>query len=162
MKAEAIHPITKNYMHTVVYSFILLWSYAAISKLAHWELSRAEMHKQLFPSYIASILFWLIPLLELGLVYLLLIPKNKLWGIRFSIALLSLFSLYLLTGITRLFGKNPCICAGILPQRSAGEHILFNILFIILGISILVLAHKSRAGKDVVSEPSRKEDNISS
>ncbi|MCT1523665.1 MauE/DoxX family redox-associated membrane protein [Sphingobacterium hotanense] len=138
------------------YSFIVLWGYAAITKLYNWKLSRAEMHMQIFPSWVGDILFWLIPLAELFLIYLLLDRDKKPIGLKLSTILMGLFTLYLLIGVTGLLGE-PCVCAGILKDKSAVFHIIFNMIFIILGVTALVLAYKGRIEKEVIFGYGRKE-----
>lgn len=139
------------------YAFILLWGYAASIKLWNWQTSRREMHMQPFPDWVGDILFWLVPLIELSLVALLFYPATMLRGIQASVVLLSIFTIYLALGIGRAFGKVPCACGGILSGMGHVEHIIFNLLFIILGIYTWVLALKSLPHSDVGVDGARRE-----
>lgn len=140
----------------VRYAFILLWGYASITKLYSWKLSRTEMHMQIFPTWLGDILFWLIPLFELVLIFLLLDKNRTLIGLKFSTILMGLFTLYLLIGVTGIMGE-PCICAGILKSKSEFLHIIFNMVFMILGIIALVLAGKGHIENEVIFGYGRKE-----
>ncbi|SEL57377.1 MauE/DoxX family redox-associated membrane protein [Parapedobacter koreensis] len=131
-------------LQCIAYAFIALWGYAGSIKLIHWVQSRAEMHKQPFPAWVADILFWAIPFAELGIVALLLVPKLRVWGLRASLALITLFTLYLALVLGRAFGSIPCACGGILSGMGHAEHLAFNSLFTILGCTAMVLTHKSR------------------
>ncbi|WGQ09039.1 DoxX-like family protein [Pedobacter gandavensis] len=109
-----------------------LFVYAGLSKLADYEKSSLEMVNQVFPNWIASILIWLIPAIELTLAALLVIQvtrKKALWA---SLILLSLFSVYIAVVMTGIFGKVPCSCGGILKNMSYGTHLIFNLFFVLL------------------------------
>lgn len=139
------------------YAFILLWGYAATVKLWNWNTSRREMHLQPFPDWMGDILFWLVPLVELTIVVLLLYHVTMLRGIQASVILLCVFTIYLALGLGRAFGKVPCACGGILSGMGHREHILFNLLFIGLGIYTWVLARKSLPHSAVSVDAGRKE-----
>ncbi len=141
----------------IAYAFTALWGYAGSIKLINWNTSRAEMHKQPFPDGMGDILFWLVPLLELGIVALLLIPRLRLWGLRASLALISLLTAYLALVLSRAFGAIPCACGGILSGMGHAEHLLFNSFFVILGCIAMVLAHRSRHGDFANPDARRKE-----
>lgn len=141
------------------YAFILLWGYAASIKLLNWEQSRREMHLQPFPDWMGDILFWLVPLVELVLVYLLIHQHTVKRGIQLSVITLSVFTAYLLLAVGKAFGKIPCACGGILSHMGYREHIVFNLLFIAVGIITLVLAPYGRPG-DVLHSARRKEGKI--
>ncbi|MCY4781053.1 hypothetical protein ORI89_15440 [Sphingobacterium sp. UT-1RO-CII-1] len=139
------------------YIFILLWGYAAIVKLYNWDSSRREMQLQIFPGWLANILFWFIPLLGLIVAGLLIQRRTTLIGIKTSVGLLGLFTLYLALGAAKVFGKVPCACGGILNNASHIEHIFFNIAFIALGIYTWILASRSLPVGDVQTDAGRRE-----
>ena len=146
-------------IRTIAYAFTGLWGYAGFVKLINWSQSRAEMLKQPFPEGIANILFWVIPLVELGIVALLLSPKLRQWGLRASLTLITVFTLYLVLVLGRAFGSIPCACGGILSGMGHMAHLIFNSFFVILGCIAMVLAHKSRRGDFANPDVRRKEDN---
>lgn len=152
-----IKTVKKRILKYGPYIFILLWGYAATVKLWNWENSRREMYLQPFPDWIGDILFWLIPLIELAIVGLLLYQATILRGIQATIVLLSIFTIYFIFGIGRVFGKIPCACGGILIGMGHKEHIFFNLLFITLGIYTWVLARKSLPHSDVSVDGARGE-----
>ena len=150
----------QTYIFTIAqYAFILLWGYAASIKLWNWEQSRREMHLQPFPDWMGDILFWLIPLIELVLVYILIHQNTAKRGIQLSILTLGAFTVYLVLAVGKAFGKIPCACGGILSNMAHGQHIAFNLLFIAVGIFSLVLAPYGRPG-DVLHSARRKEGKI--
>lgn len=141
----------------IAYAFVVLWAYAGSIKLLRWRSSRAEMHMQPFPEWMGDILFWLIPLVELGIAALLVMPEFRMWGLRASLALISVFTVYLVLVIGRAFGYIPCACGGILSGMGHTAHLLFNSIFVILGCIAMVLAHRSRHGEYASPDARRKE-----
>jgi hypothetical protein len=123
-------------------SFILLWSYAAFSKLADLDKSRSEMLNQVFPMWIAEILYWLVPTLELGLCALLISTKTRLMGLYASLILMSSFTLYIGIVMTGVFGRVPCSCGGILNNMSYGTHLVFNLFFVALALFGIIIAKR--------------------
>lgn len=115
-----------------------LFFYAAFSKLADYDKSRWEMRNQIFPTYVADILTWLIPLAEIMIMLLILFPRTRKRGLKASVFLLSTFTLYILVVMNGALGRIPCSCGGILKDIPFKGHLLFNLVFI--GLSIFSLA----------------------
>lgn len=137
-------------------SFILLWSYAAFSKLADLDKSRSEMLNQVFPLWVADVLYWLIPAIELGLCILLMIRKTRFIGLVGSWLLISSFSIYIAVTMTGAFGRIPCSCGGILSQMSYGAHLVFNLFFVLLA-SLAIALSKRRDNEFTFFHFKRKE-----
>jgi hypothetical protein len=115
-------------------SLIILWSYAAFSKFANLDKSHSEMLNQVFPAWMADILYWLIPTIEVGLCVLLVFTKTKLVGLYGSLILMSSFTLYIAIVMTGVFGRVPCSCGGILKNMSYSIHLFFNLFFVVLAL----------------------------
>ena len=80
---------------TITTLVAMLFFYAAFSKLMDYDKSRWEMQNQVFPKYIANVLTWLVPVVEIILMTALLFPTtriNALWG---SLMLLTVFTIYI-------------------------------------------------------------------
>ena len=116
-----------------------LFFYAAFSKLIDYDKSVGEMRNQIFSAAIANILAWLIPTIEVILTFLLLFPNTRKIALWASLFLLSAFTLYIGVVMTRIFGRIPCSCGGILKNMSYGTHLIFNLFFVslaLLGLAI--------------------------
>jgi hypothetical protein len=72
-------------------------------------------------------------MLEFLLVLLLAVPRWRLKGLYASTALMIAFTLYIIA-LMSFNDTLPCSCGGILAQLSWGQHIIFNTVFIGLGI----------------------------
>lgn len=133
----------KKYIYTFTsYSFIGLWTVAAVSKLSNIATSKLAMQQQVFPVWMADILWWGIPLIQILLVLLLLYRPAQRWAIMLSTVLIASFSLYLVLGVTGVFGQVPCSCAGILASNNHWIHVAFNSPFLIIGIISWVLPNR--------------------
>ncbi|MHA7944923.1 MauE/DoxX family redox-associated membrane protein [Formosa sp. 3Alg 14/1] len=114
-------------------TFILLFVYAAASKLFDYHKFRAQlMQSELLAPY-ANILVWMIPLLELGIAILLLFPKLRLQALTFSVILMISFTIYIWY-ILKYSDHIPCSCGGIINTLSWTEHLFFNLMLILLAI----------------------------
>lgn len=129
----------------ITISFILLWSYAAFNKLVDLDKSRSEMLNQVFPIWIAEILYWLVPTLEIGLCALLIFTKTRLMGIYGSLILMNSFTLYIAVVMTGVFGRVPCSCGGILSNMSYGNHLIFNLFFVLLAFTAVILSKRKQS-----------------
>lgn len=119
---------------TVAGLLILMFSYAAFSKLVDYEDSKKAMLNQVFSDGIALQLVWLVPLTELIIVILLLLNNTRLQGFNASAILMTGFTLYIAFSMSGAFGRIPCSCGGILSRLGYGTHLLFNLFFLSLSI----------------------------
>ena len=145
---------------TAHYGFLLLWGFTAAVKLSSWDTTKSEMALQSFPHWMEQMLLWGLPALYISLVLLLLYRPTARLGISLSTVVLSVFTAYLLVGVSGVLGYTPCACAGIWPTNNHWLHIALNSLFILLGLIYWIMAHRSHTGKDVVPEFGRKGDTI--
>lgn len=137
---------TKEKLLKVIAGIIAaLFFYAAMSKLVDLDKSRQEMRNQVFPTLIADVLWWLVPLTELVLVSLLLYLPSRLRALYGSVALLSAFTIYIAITMTGVFGRVPCSCGGILSHMGYGTHLLFNLVFIGLALGGIAIDNEWKA-----------------
>lgn len=126
---------------------ILLWVYAAVSKLISYEQSRSQMLNQVFPIAIAKFLVWAVPFTELLLSGLLSFLRTRLSGLYGSLILLISFTIYIGLVINRVFNRIPCSCGGVLNKMTWEQHLAFNIVFLLLtATAILLSTHLKKGG----------------
>jgi putative oxidoreductase len=113
--------------------FILLFVYTGINKIiAIDSLKHVLKDYPLIGSF--PILFaWGLPIVELIVSILLFIPSSRKIGLSSSLFLMIGFTAYLAYMLTFTTHK-PCTCGGMLQELSWGQHLIFNIFFIIIGI----------------------------
>lgn len=133
MNAKTRHII----YNSTVWLLVALWVITICVKLYDIEKTRSEMRNQVFPMWVAEVLVWLIPAVCAGITILLLSGKKSLLGLKASLLLLSLFSLYIILGINNVFGRIPCSCSSIFSNGNYNEQLLLNGVFILLITIIL-------------------------
>ncbi|WP_088160587.1 MauE/DoxX family redox-associated membrane protein [Sphingobacterium sp. G1-14] len=118
-------------------AMILFWVYVGIEKL--WQLSAFHIALQQQPviSILAPILFWLLPLLEIGIGALLGLPSGRLQHLGWvaSTIMITLFSIYIALGVLDVYDKKPCMCTSFLSHISWTAHLIFTL--VILGLSLV-------------------------
>lgn len=124
---------------TINFLLILLWTYAAASKLADYETSRGEMLNQALPQWLEEILVWGIPMIELFTAGLLLFRKTRFYGTIMSVCLLIIFTGYIALVKLNYFDYVPCSCGGVIGSLSWEEHFLFNMVFIVLAATAVLI-----------------------
>jgi hypothetical protein len=112
--------------------------YAAVSKLANWTTFVSDMNNQPFPSFLKPILVWAVPLTELAIVALLIFDTTRLIGLYASLLLMIAFTFYTAVVLLHFFNYVPCSCGGIIKNLSWGQHLVFNLFFVLIAfIAIL-------------------------
>ncbi len=123
----------------ISYLLILLWVYAAASKLMDFDRSRGEMLNQALAPWLEKILVWAIPLAELYITVLLIFKQTRLQGIILSLVLLLIFTAYIVLVKLNYFDYVPCSCGGIISKLSWEGHFIFNMVFIVLAATAWLL-----------------------
>jgi len=123
--------------------FIILFLYTAISKLMEYSVFKEQLAASPFLAPVASFVAPSLLAVEFLLILLLAIPRWKLKGLYVSTALMAIFTLYII--VMMFFADHlPCSCGGVLAELSWGQHIIFNFVFIALGIVGIALEKKIR------------------
>jgi uncharacterized membrane protein YphA (DoxX/SURF4 family) len=126
---------------------ILLFIYAAASKLMDYQKFRVQIGQSPLLTAYAGFWTWLVPVAEVVVSVMLAVPTFKLTGLYLSFSLLVMFSAYITT-IKWFSDYVPCSCGGVLQHMSWGTHLVFNIFFVILSASA-ILVHPNNDIKEV-------------
>ncbi|WP_109609600.1 MauE/DoxX family redox-associated membrane protein [Mucilaginibacter oryzae] len=113
---------------------VLLFSYAAASKLADTGKFRGQLYLQPFPHALSDALVYALPVIELAVVALLLADRTRKAGLIAALALLTAFTVYISMGLLHVWKRVPCSCGGILEHMGWGQHLAFNWVFMIINI----------------------------
>jgi hypothetical protein len=120
---------------------ILLFIYTALSKLLDFTAFKSVLSQSPFIGNKAAVVALALPITEIVVSLLLFAPRTRLWGFYGASLLMTVFTLYLAYMI--LFTpKLPCSCGGVLKQMTWNQHLLFNIFFLLLSATGLVLERK--------------------
>lgn len=130
----------------IVSLLILLFTYTAISKLAGHNAFIASLHHTSLFGSAYRFIGWAVPLTELIVVILLIFHRTRLYGLYASMVLLWTFTWYI--AYMLLYVHNlPCSCGGVLASLSWPQHLLFNIVFLLLSCSGILLSKKQNHQK---------------
>ncbi len=130
----------------ISYLFILLFVYAAVSKLLSFERFILQIGQSpiLFPY--ATPLAILVPAAELIISVLLSIDRYRLAGLYASFTLMMIFTFYIIA-ILQFSEHVPCACGGVLEALGWRAHLVFNILFVALSVVGILLYDTTARGE---------------
>lgn len=128
---------TKNTLQLIVsYLFIILFVYASVSKLLEFQEFQSQLQQSPLLAYFANEVSYSIIIIELLASVLLALEKYRKWGLYISFMLMVMFTDYIII-ILNFTSFTPCSCGGVLESLGWTEHLIFNIVFIILSIIAL-------------------------
>lgn len=121
--------------------YALLFVYAAMSKLLEFENFQAQLGQSPILGAYTGMLSYIVIAVELLLALILAIPKTKvrLPVLYASFGLMIMFTIYIVI-ILNFSSTIPCSCGGVLENMNWYEHLIFNIFFLLLAISAIVLS----------------------
>jgi hypothetical protein len=113
--------------------FILLFTYTGFMKLLTHEsfvytLSRSPLIKEYAP-----FISLLLPIVELGVTFILSIRHTRRFGLYISFILMLIFTFYI-AYMLYFTPDRPCSCGGVLKSMTWPQHLIFNITFTILAL----------------------------
>lgn len=113
--------------------YIILFVYAAISKLINYDQFKIQLGQSPIITAYADWAAWGVPVLELLIAGLFLVQKYIIYAFYASYALMAMFTTYIII-ILNFSDFIPCSCGGVLQDLGWKEHILFNLAFVLLSI----------------------------
>ena len=129
MKVLAKKSTTVIEIISCLYAF--LFTYAAVSKFLDYENFVVQLGTSPMLSAYANSVAWLVPIVEIALSIALLIKTSRFVALFYSYILMCLFTAYIFI-ILNYSAFVPCSCGGILEKLGWKEHLVFNVIFIIL------------------------------
>uniref|UniRef100_UPI003AA9B8AD MauE/DoxX family redox-associated membrane protein n=1 Tax=Xanthomarina gelatinilytica TaxID=1137281 RepID=UPI003AA9B8AD len=129
--------------------FIVLFVYAAISKLLDFETFTVQLAQSPLLSAYTGVIAWVVPGLEILIAVLLTIPKYRIPALYASFTLMVMFTAYIYI-ILNFSDFIPCSCGGVLEKLSWTQHLIFNIVFIILAGAAVFFNAQWNAKKNVL------------
>lgn len=139
-------------LHFIRIFLMVFWLYVGLDKLWDLKAFHIALQRQPFPNWWADVLYWSLPVAELGIALLFLLPsvfpviqrskatsesgKNSASMLAFLLSALLLlsFTIYIGLGIVGFYAKRPCGCASIFSGLSWVSHFWINITLIILSV----------------------------
>ena len=94
----------------------------------------------------AGFVAWSIPILEIIIAGMLVWERFRLIGLYAAFTLMTMFTVYIIA-ILQFSDNIPCSCGGILEDMGWTEHLIFNIGFVLLAVSGIVLYYSEDESK---------------
>lgn len=124
--------------------FILLFVYAAVSKLLDFQKFRVQVGQSPILTSLGNWIVILVPSIEILISIGLMFTKLRLKAMYGSLILMTIFTTYIVF-ILNFSPYVPCSCGGILDKMGWKEHLIFNLGFVLLAIfGILLLENKKQ------------------
>ncbi|CAM4220389.1 Methylamine utilisation protein MauE [Pedobacter westerhofensis] len=127
-----------TYINLISSLYILLFIYAGAIKLFDFKNFNLQLQKSPILSSFADVLSLLIPLVEIAISILLIIPGTLKIGLYAAFTLMSLFTVYIIS-ILKFTSSIPCSCGGIIQSLSWNQHLIFNGVFLFMAVLAIQL-----------------------
>lgn len=141
----------KNYrkitVQVVSFLLIILWIYAASSKLMNFNMFRQQMSWQMLFPFIKHTIIYILPAAEVLTAFLLVFERTQRAGLYFSFTMLLAFTIYVGLAVFKFFDHIPCSCGGILNKMTWNAHFLLNIFFLLLTALGIYMVYRERGSK---------------
>lgn len=129
---------TKTLIRFIAVSVAGLFFYAAAVKLDKYSLFQLQLQKFPFSISLIKQQAWMIPVIELLIAGLLLMPAYRLKGLFASLFLFGLYTIYLTCMLDNRYAF-PCHCGEVLQSFSLKAHIIFNFVCVfVVGVGIVL------------------------
>lgn len=122
--------------------YVLLFVYAAISKLLDFENFQVQLGQSPLLSPFAIWVSWIVPIAELIIALASIIPRFRSIGLLSAMGLMTMFTAYIFI-ILHFSSFVPCSCGGILEKMTWNIHLAFNIVFVGLAALGIVFQFKN-------------------
>ncbi|MDO5981024.1 MauE/DoxX family redox-associated membrane protein [Flavivirga spongiicola] len=120
--------------------FILLFVYAAVSKFLIFDEFKIQIGQSPVLTAYTTWVAWGVPFIEILISLMLVVPRFRLPALYAAFTLMVMFTTYIFI-ILNFSDFIPCACGGVLEKLSWTEHLIFNIIFVILAfIGVMILS----------------------
>lgn len=128
-----------------------LFIYTAYAKIVDHERFLNGLKNVSIISGSAVVISFLVPIIEIIIAILLLIPVTAKQGLYSFIAAMSFFTGYIISAL--IWEKNlPCHCGGAIERLSWTQHIWFNLIFVLFAVFALWLVSVNTSLKKTANE----------
>ena len=123
--------------------FIILFVYAALTKLLDYEKFQVQIGQSPLLTAFVGWIAWIVPVAEILISIMLVFARLRLVGLYAAFSLMVMFTTYIICILT-LSLYIPCSCGGILEKLGWTEHLIFNIVFIILAAVAVLISYRKK------------------
>ncbi|WP_232424356.1 MauE/DoxX family redox-associated membrane protein [Flavobacterium sp. WG21] len=110
------------FIEVISFLYVVLFVYAAVSKLLDFENFRVQLGQSPLLSAFAGVIAWIVPALELFIALLIVSKRWRIIGLFGALGLMIMFTAYIFI-ILNYSSFVPCSCGGILEKLGWTEHL---------------------------------------
>lgn len=121
----------------VVFLYILLLVYAAITKLLDYQKFVVQLGQSPILTDYAHVLALMVPFIELVISMMLFCPKTRLKGLYAAFSIMIMFTTYIVLA-SRFSDYVPCSCGGVLEGMTWAQHLIFNVVFVLFAFTAIL------------------------
>lgn len=121
----------------LIYFFIILFVYAAISKLTDFENFQVQVAQSPLLSAFATFIAYTTVIGELIIALMLCFKKSRLLGLYLFLGFMTAFTVYIFL-ILNYSPFVPCSCGGVLEDLGWWEHLWFNGVVCLVTVFIII------------------------
>lgn len=122
---------------------IILFVYTATTKLLDFNKFTIQIAQSSLLNPVAEVLAVVIPLFEIGIAVLLIIPRLRYIGLLAFTGMMLVFTGYIVWA-SYFTPDKPCSCGGVLESIGWIEHLIFNVVFVFIGFGGIYFSWKIR------------------
>lgn len=120
-----------------IYFFIILFVYAAVSKLTDFENFQVQVAQSPLLSAFATFIAYTTVIGELIIALMLCFQKSRLLGLYLFLGFMTAFTVYIFL-ILNYSPFVPCSCGGVLEDLGWWEHLWFNGVVCLVTVFIII------------------------
>jgi hypothetical protein len=117
---------------------IVLFLYAATTQVVSHPTFQSQINRSLSNAALSGIIAWLIPAIQLTMVFLLWRPATRLAAFSCSLAIVSCYTVYLVMMLPGAYNSF-CNCGELWRQARLEINILVNVAIIFLAATAIIL-----------------------
>lgn len=130
--------IRKIALDIVVFLYILLFVYAALTKLLDYQKFVVQLGQSPMLTDYAYVLAMLVPFIELAIAIMLFFSRTRLQGFYAAFSLMTMFTTYIVL-TSRFSDYVPCSCGGVLEGMTWTQHLIFNVVFLLFALTAILI-----------------------
>jgi len=136
-------PVLSNWKQAFVQTsctlLIILFLYAATSKLLNYEKFQIQISQSAMLTEYANVIAWSVPALEIIISFLLCFVVTRPAALYASFSMMMAFTIYIFV-ILHFSSSIPCSCGGILEKMGWTQHLIFNLVFTCISAGAILVA----------------------
>lgn len=129
--------------------FIILFTYAAVSKLIYLDVFHLKLEQSPFIAVFADWLVWVVPVIQIVIALMFFSTRYRSTALFLSLFLMIIFTVYIFA-VLKFAQSIPCSCGGLFPSWSWNQHLFFNIIITtiaVLGFALSYFQNKTISPK---------------